>query len=71
MTRINVGIPPSELNDKHLIAEAREIKRVPNCVAKGRYNLKSQPKEFTHPPVVNESPPTEYSSFNHPKTKGK
>jgi deoxyribonuclease (pyrimidine dimer) len=47
MTRINVGIPPSELNDKHLIAEAREIKRVPNCVAKGRYNLNSQPKEFT------------------------
>jgi deoxyribonuclease (pyrimidine dimer) len=47
MTRINCGIPPSELNNKHLIAEAREIKRVPNCVAKGRYNLKGQPKEFT------------------------
>jgi hypothetical protein len=46
MTRINVGIPPSELNNKHLIAEAREIKRVPNCVGKGRFNLKGQPKEF-------------------------
>jgi deoxyribonuclease (pyrimidine dimer) len=47
MTRINVGIPPIELNKPHLIAEHREVKRVPNCVAKGRYNLKGQPKEFT------------------------
>ena len=47
MTRINVGIPPSELTNKHLMAEAREIKRIPNCVGKGRYNLKGQPKEFT------------------------
>lgn len=46
MTRINVGIPPAELTNKHLIAEAREIKRVPNCVAKGRFNLKGQPSEF-------------------------
>lgn len=47
MTRINCGIPPSELVDKHLLAEAREIKRIPNCVAKGRYSLKGQPGEFT------------------------
>jgi len=47
MTRINCGIKPIELNQKHLLAEAREIKRIPNCVAKGKYNLKSQPKEFT------------------------
>jgi deoxyribonuclease (pyrimidine dimer) len=47
MTRINVGIPPIELSKSHLIAEHREVKRVPNCVAKGRYNLKGQPKEFT------------------------
>ena len=39
MTRINVGISPAELNDKHLIAEHREIKRIPNCVAKGKYNI--------------------------------
>lgn len=47
MTRINVAIPPAELHYKHLLAESREIKRVPNCVSRGRYNLKSIPKEFT------------------------
>ena len=47
MTRINCGICPSELTDKHLLAEAREIKRIPNCVKKGRYSLVGQPKEFT------------------------
>jgi len=46
MTRINCGILPSELSHKHLIAEHREIKRVPNCVLKGRYSLKDQPCEF-------------------------
>ncbi len=47
MTRINVGIRPIELENKHLIAEAREIKRIPNCVAKGRYNLNNVPVQFT------------------------
>ena len=47
MTRINCGIPPSELCNKHLMAEAREIKRIPNCVSKGRFNLVGQPKGFT------------------------
>jgi hypothetical protein len=47
MTRINLGIPPCELTTKHLIAEHREIVRIPNCVAKGRYNLKDQPQQFT------------------------
>jgi hypothetical protein len=47
MTRINVGIPPSELTTKHLIAEHREIVRIPNCVAKGKFNLKDQPSQFT------------------------
>ena len=28
MTRINVGIQPVELNNQHLIAEHREIKRI-------------------------------------------
>lgn len=46
MTRINCGIPPAELTDKHLLAEHREIVRIPNCVAKGRYSLKGQPAEF-------------------------
>lgn len=47
MTRINCGIPPAELCDKHLIAEHREIKRIPNCINKGRYSLSGQPKTFT------------------------
>lgn len=46
MTRINCGIPPKNLTDKHLIAEHREIKRIPNCIAKGKYSLDGQPKEF-------------------------
>ena len=47
MTRINVGIPPQELTNKHLIAEHRELKRIPNVVAKGRCNLKNIPPEFS------------------------
>ena len=47
MTRINCGIPPAELCDKHLMAEHREIKRIPNCINKGKYSLKGQPKSFT------------------------
>lgn len=47
MTRINLGIPPKELTNKHLIAEHRELKRIPNVVAKGRFNLKSVPAEFS------------------------
>ena len=46
MTRINAGIPPAELTDKHLIAEHREIKRIPNCVAKGKYNMEGIPDKF-------------------------
>ena len=46
MTRINVGISPAELNDKHLMAEHREIKRIPNCVAKGKYNMEGIPDKF-------------------------
>lgn len=47
MTRINVGVDPSELNTKMLIAEHREIKRIPNVVKSGRFNMENQPKEFT------------------------
>jgi hypothetical protein len=46
MTRINVGIPPSNLSTKHLIAEHREIKRIPNVVRSGRFSMDGQPKEF-------------------------
>ena len=46
MTRINVGIPPAELVNQHLIAEHREIKRIPNCIAKGKYNMDGIPDKF-------------------------
>ena len=46
MTRINVGILPSELTDKHLLAEHREIKRIPNCIVKGKYNMNGIPDKF-------------------------
>ena len=46
MTRINAGIPPAELTDKHLIAEHREIKRIPNCIAKGKYKMEGIPDKF-------------------------
>ena len=46
MTRINVGICPTELTDKHLLAEHREIKRIPNCINKGRYNMDGIPNKF-------------------------
>ena len=47
MTRINAGIPPSQLSDKHLLAEHREIKRVPNSVKSGRAVIKDIPENFT------------------------
>jgi len=47
MSRINVGIPPKELSRQHLLAEHREIKRIPNLINSGRYNMDNQPKEFT------------------------
>jgi len=47
MTRINIGVPPRELTNKHLIAEHREIKRIPNVVSKGKYNLKGVSPHFT------------------------
>lgn len=49
MTRINAGIPPRQLSDKHLLAEHREIKRIPNALSKYRCNLniKDIPKTFT------------------------
>ena len=46
MTRINVGIQPVELSNQHLIAEHREIKRIPNCIAEGKYNMEGIPDKF-------------------------
>ena len=47
MTRINVGIKPKNLTQRHLIAEHREIKRIPNAVKSGRFNMDNQPSIFT------------------------
>lgn len=47
MTRINCGIQPEKLNDKHLIAEHREIKRIPNVISKGKFKMIGQPDKFT------------------------
>lgn len=47
MTRINVGVHPSELPDKLLLAEHREIKRIPNVIKSGRYNMDGIPEQFT------------------------
>ena len=36
MTRINTGVNPTELSRQHLIAEHREIKRIPNQIKVGK-----------------------------------
>ncbi len=46
MTRINVGYPVNRLTAKHLIAEHREIKRVPNIVKTGKIKLDNIPEKF-------------------------
>lgn len=45
MTRINL-VPPAELCDQHLLAEHRELTRIPNAIAKGKYHLTGQPTEY-------------------------
>lgn len=47
MTRINVGISPEELPNQLLLAEHRELKRIPNCIKSGRFNLSNIPEKFT------------------------
>lgn len=47
MTRINAGIPVETLTDKHLLAEHREIKRIPNLIKKGLLSNIDQPSKFT------------------------
>ena len=47
MTRVNAGIMPEELPRKLLLAEHREIIRIPNAVSSGRAILKNLPDKFT------------------------
>ena len=47
MTRINVGIDPEELPGKLLIAEQREITRIPNAIRSGKANLNNLPDRFS------------------------
>lgn len=46
MTRINVGVDPAELPDKLLLAEHREITRIPNAVKSGRAKFSDIPETF-------------------------
>jgi len=48
MTRINV-VPVEELCDQHLLAEWRELTRIPNGILAGKlkYDLEKIPKEYT------------------------
>ena len=47
MTRINVGYPVKKLNTKMLLAEHREIKRIPNMIKSGKAKLINIPDKFT------------------------
>lgn len=46
MTRINVGFDPKELPDKALLAEHREITRIPNAVRETNPSLSDIPPTF-------------------------
>lgn len=45
MTRINL-IPPKELCDQHLLAEHRELTRIPNLVSRGKFHFEGQPNDY-------------------------
>lgn len=49
MTRINVGVDPKDLHYKHLLAEHREIVRIPNAVVSGKAKIDfdNRPMKFT------------------------
>lgn len=47
MTRISSKVKPIELCDKMLIAEHREIKRIPNAIKNGKAVIKNIPDQFT------------------------
>lgn len=46
MTRINL-IPVVDLMDEHLLAEHRELKRIPSMIQKGKVNFENIPESFT------------------------
>jgi deoxyribonuclease (pyrimidine dimer) len=46
MTRINSGIHPRELPTKLLVAERRELIRIPNCVKSGRAKISNATDTF-------------------------
>ena len=46
MTRINV-VPPTELCDQHLLAEHRELTRIPHMIYKGRVKTTAIPSKYT------------------------
>jgi len=47
MTRISAGINPLELCDSMLLAEHREIKRIPNSISSGKAVISYIPYKFT------------------------
>jgi len=47
MTRINSGVNPKDLTNKHLLAEHREIKRIPNTISSGKARVVGIPDKFT------------------------
>ncbi len=47
MTRINAGIPPRQLSRQHLIAEHRELVRIPNTIKSGKAKVMDIPEAFT------------------------
>lgn len=46
MTRINL-VPVDELTDQHLLAEHREIKRIPNAITSWKYSISWMPNKYT------------------------
>jgi len=46
MTRINCGVAPRLLHNKHLLAEHREIVRIPNTIKSGKAQLVNIPTNF-------------------------
>lgn len=46
MTRINCGVLPQDLSRQHLLAEHREIVRIPNVIANGKAKIENIPSTF-------------------------
>lgn len=46
MTRISVGVKPKQLCDQMVLAEHREIVRIPNMVSSGKAVIKNIPDDF-------------------------